>query len=122
MNLFETHAHKDGIATFVVLRGELDLAAETETRRAFERAERWNPAVLVADLRELEFMDATGIKLLVAADDRARKTGRRLVVLTNLDGGISRLLNVAGLDRHLELVDDLSSLNLNGNPRRDTAR
>ena len=122
MDLFKAHGYEDGIATFIALSGELDLAAEKETRRAFERVERWNPAVLVADLTGLEFMDATGIKLLVAADRRARRAGRRLVVLT-APGGVRRLLvDIAGLDRYLELVDDLFGLNSSEGAYRDTAR
>lgn len=121
METFDAHAHEDGVATFVALRGELDLAAEGETRRAFEEAERWDPAVLVADLRGLEFMDATGIRLLVAADARARQAGRRLAVLSD-PGGVRRLLYLAGLDRHLELAEDLLGLGLGEDVHQDPAR
>ena len=60
----------DGRAV-VVTRGELDLATAPELEAAHPGALDGGQDVVV-DLRELEFMDSTGLRVLVAAHARAR--------------------------------------------------
>lgn len=78
----------------VIFGGELDLAAEREARYALEFVEYGSPAVIVVDLRQLTFMDATGLKLLVGAAQRAQAENRRLVALVEgaADDPVRRLL------------------------------
>jgi anti-sigma B factor antagonist len=68
--------------------------AETESSR---------PAFLVLDLRRVRFIDSSGLAALVAAWKRARRDGRRLIVVSS-PGAVERLLTVTGLDRELETV------------------
>ena len=64
---------RDGRAV-VVIRGELDLATAPDLEAALpERLDAGQDVVV--DLRELEFMDSTGLRVLVAA--HARVEGRR---------------------------------------------
>jgi anti-sigma B factor antagonist len=59
---------------------------------------------VILDLRELEFMDSSGAKLIVAASGRARQAGGRLVVVRG-PVAVERIFALVGLDRQLELVD-----------------
>jgi anti-anti-sigma factor len=59
----------------------------------------------VIDLRGLEFMDSTGLRTLVSADQRARNAGRRLAIVRGPEA-VDRIFNVTRLDERLELVDD----------------
>jgi anti-anti-sigma factor len=59
----------------------------------------------VVDLRELEFMDSTGLRTIVAADQRARDGGRRLAIVRGPDA-VDRIFTVTRLDERLEIVDD----------------
>ena len=64
----------------VVLRGELDIATLDDARRQIEAVEAGAPPVLVLDLSRLTFVDSSGVRLALLADDRARAEGRRLAV------------------------------------------
>ena len=65
-------------ACWVQVAGELDI----ETSPQLEQTLREPSAQLVVlDLRELAFMDSTGVHTIVNASARARQLGRRLVLL-----------------------------------------
>jgi anti-sigma B factor antagonist len=91
--------------TRVVLIGELDIASTDELEKQLAAIEVDSPGTLVLDLRRVEFIDSTGLRALIAADERARSTGRRLAVVRGPDA-VARLLTVTQLDQRLELVDD----------------
>ena len=60
------------------LRGELDLATAPELERLLE--ERGGDEVVV-DLRALEFMDSSGVRVLVAGHALAGREGGRLAIV-----------------------------------------
>ena len=91
----------------VVLHGELDITTLPQAERAVEAAEEAAPPVLVLDLSELEYVDSSGVRLVLLADGRARADGRRLPV--RLGGGLARrVFDLLGLLDRLELVDESS--------------
>src|ERR671915_135991 len=57
----------------------------------------------------LEFIDSTGLRIVIAADARARKEGRRLVVVAG-PPSVHRVFRIALLDRRLEFVEDAESI------------
>lgn len=87
----------------VVATGELDIDSVPRLDSALRRAEA-EATVIVLDLRELEFMDCSGVHLLIAADRRIRRAGGRLVVVRG-PAEVQWLLEVLGVDGRLELVD-----------------
>ena len=92
-------ARTDGAALRLV--GELTLATVSEFRHHLIAAETSAPATLVIDLRDLRFVDSTGLAELVATHERSRRARRRLVVVI-APGPVERLLAITGLDRHFE--------------------
>jgi anti-sigma B factor antagonist len=97
-------AERDGRAV-VLIRGELDLATAPDLERVLTEhldAER----DVVVDLRELDFMDSTGLRVLVAAHARVRDGQRFLVVRPPAGGAIAKILTIAGVETELDLVDD----------------
>jgi anti-anti-sigma factor len=54
-------------------------------------------------------MDSSGLRLVLEADMRARRDGRRLVVVRGPDA-VHRVFTVATLDKRLEFVDDPSDV------------
>ena len=64
----------------VVLEGELDIATVDDAQRRVAAAERRAPSLLVIDLSNLTFVDSSGVRVLLVADDRARAAGRRVAV------------------------------------------
>ena len=97
--------HAEGGAAVLALGGELDLGSAAQFEAAIREAERGAPIVLVIDLRDLEFMDSTGLNTLLRADLRARSDGRHLLIVRG-NRHVQRLFSVAGLDDRLTFVDD----------------
>ncbi|HEY8865504.1 MAG TPA: STAS domain-containing protein [Solirubrobacteraceae bacterium] len=105
MGLLEVRtAHADGAAR-IALAGELDIASAPDVEAAFGRLEGSDPPTLIVlDLRELEFMDSTGLRTVVAADTRAREQDRRFEIVRGSDA-VHRIFSVTGLDERLVFVD-----------------
>lgn len=81
----------------LALYGELDIASARIMENALSRAAGAGAEVVVLDLAELEFIDSSGISVLVGAQLRASREGRRLV-LRNLSVQAARVFAVSGLD------------------------
>ena len=65
-------------AAWVHVAGALDIATSPQLDRALsESAAR----LVVLDLRDLAFMDCTGVHTIIEASDSARRDGRRLILL-----------------------------------------
>ena len=96
---------RDGRA-HLTLRGELDLAAAPELEQLVnERLDAGEEVVV--DLRGLEFMDSSGIRVLVAAHARAGRAGARVFVVRPATGSaVAKIIEVSGLDGELNIVDD----------------
>ena len=97
---------RDGRAV-VVIRGELDLATAPELEAALtERLDAGQDVVV--DLRELAFLDSTGLRVLVASHVRAEGGDATFLIVRPLPGApIKRILEIAGVESVLDFVDDV---------------
>jgi anti-anti-sigma factor len=91
-------------AILITLSGELDLSVVDQLEQVLAAAEAKQPSVMVIDLRDLQFMDSSGIRLVVGADLRAREAGRRLILIRGSDP-VHRVFTIALLDKRLEFAD-----------------
>jgi anti-sigma B factor antagonist len=108
---FDDHEVKDGLLIVrqvdegervrLSLQGELDLSNAPTAELKLNEALGSENAVLV-DLRKLEFLDSTGIALLVAALQRDRAA--QLTFLPSETASVRRLLSLTGLDERLPLA------------------
>jgi anti-sigma B factor antagonist len=105
---FACEVHEDGDAPRVVLTGEFDLSVVPGVEDEIRRVEQGVP-LLVVDLSGLEFMDSSGLRTLVSADERARANGRRLVIVQG-PPPVHRVFEITQLDQRLELVPDASAV------------
>ncbi len=92
----------------LTLRGELDLATVPVLEDALQRAERTHDLVVV-DLRDLTFLDSTGLHVLISAEQRARRSSSRLVIVQG-PPQVRRLLELTGAIAQLRVVADPSSV------------
>jgi len=106
---FRVEVYVDDGRVRVVPLGELDLLAAGPFDDQLRELEQAGFACLVVDLRELSFMDCSGLRVLVAAHRRADKAGGGLAVLC-LPGQVRRLLSLSGVDRERELVEHPEAL------------
>jgi anti-sigma B factor antagonist len=91
--------------TVVALEGEIDLSTAPEAEQRIQAAEETSPSRLVIDLREVTFMDSSGLRVLLTAHRRAEEAGRGFALVKG-GGTVNRLLDVTGLTDRLELLDE----------------
>jgi anti-anti-sigma factor len=89
----------------VSLEGELDLSNVLYVEEEIRKAEKRKPAI-VLDLRQLRFLDSTGLRVIVSAHQRARNQGRRLRIVPGGEA-VRRLFRLSGLERRLEFVEEV---------------
>ena len=105
MDAIRVSSEKTDRAVRVSIAGEFDIAGAPRVEEELRRAEEDSPGIVMIDLRELEFMDSTGLRTILAADARAREAGRRLAVVQG-DENIKRVFEVTRLYDRVEIVDD----------------
>ena len=87
-------------------RGELDLATAPELEQKVLAAVRDGGREVVVDLRELTFMDSTGVRAIVAAHHAAEASGTTLRVVRPRPGSaVLRVIEISGIGEALGLVD-----------------
>ena len=92
--------HADRGFTVLEFRGEIDIAAATEILPYLDRATARPRARIVIDLRQVEFFDCSGLRLLYRARHRVlERDGRLHLVCTH--PLTLRILRVTGLNRLL---------------------
>lgn len=102
----------DGM-TRLALSGEFDLSSASLIEDVLKEIEQKQPELLVLDLRELTFMDSTGLRVMVSADARARDDSRRLAIVQGPEP-VHRVFRITGLDDHLEIVETPEAALANG--------
>jgi anti-sigma B factor antagonist len=94
-----------GTVALVTLRGELDLLSTAELEPELERlAEEPGVEVVALDLRALEFLDSSGLRLVIVTDQRLRAAGRRLVLVRGPQP-VQRVFEITRMTERLTFVD-----------------
>ena len=101
---FGIEVKKNGASTRIVPAGELDIATTPALEQAIAEATAEPGTVLVLDLRELAFMDSTGLRTLAQTNARAEEAGFELHIWRG-SRQIERVLEISGLGTLLPLED-----------------
>jgi anti-anti-sigma factor len=88
-------------AVWVHVTGELDIATAPELEAALCEAQS-QARLVVLDLRELAFMDSSGAHVIIDASIRARRRGRRLVLLRT-PPDVDRIFTLTGGSGEVEI-------------------
>lgn len=99
---------KNGLSTLSLL-GELDIATSEKLARSLSNIEGKEPHTIILDLTGLDFIDSSGLRVIVAADSEARRAGRRVVVVEGPEP-VRRVFRHTLLDRRLTLVEDADDI------------
>ena len=91
----------------LALSGELDVASSPELEAELDRAAERE--LVIVDLRELEFIDSTGLGVLVKAHQQAQESGRRFALVRG-GGQVQRLLGLTGLSDQLPVAETREEL------------
>ncbi|MGZ4154840.1 MAG: STAS domain-containing protein [Actinomycetota bacterium] len=100
----EVSAEAGADVAIVTVSGDLDLLTAPELDRSLTGVQA-NGRPVVLDLRRVSFMDSSGLRVILAADARARSAGTRLVLVEG-PPGVQRVFQLTLLDRRLEFVAD----------------
>jgi anti-anti-sigma factor len=98
-------AERDGSLHRIALSGELDLANSATVETELEAALADGEAAVVVDMRELEFIDSTGIALLVATLGRDSAERPRVRFIPSESAAVARVLELTGLNDRLPLAE-----------------
>jgi anti-sigma B factor antagonist len=103
--LFRCDVEHDGAGVVRVLpRGELDMSTAPELERRLDDARAGGATRLIVDLRDLDFMDSTGLTLLTRWSLGAERDGYELALVAGNER-IQRLFELTRLISHFHFVD-----------------
>ena len=89
----------------LTLAGELDLISAPQLESELMAVESPDAGELLLDLAEVQFIDSTGLRVLLGATKRADVTGQKLLV-RHLRGQARRLFEIAGVIEQFSFEDD----------------
>lgn len=110
---FRVEVRNENGAPMLSIQGELDLATSPVLEEELEKVAANRPALAIIDLRELAFMDSTGLSVLIRAHQRALEDGHRLAIV-NGSRQVRRLLSLTGVADRLTVVEEPEELRETG--------
>jgi anti-sigma B factor antagonist len=103
------------------LSGELDLVSSPALGRAMEDQTHADAELIVIDLRRLEFMDSTGLHMVLRIQQAAHDAGRRFALIRGPEQ-VQRLFDLTGLAETLTIADSPDQLLEGWAPPEPTVR
>jgi anti-anti-sigma factor len=76
LGILALRTERQGDAHVIALIGELDLDGAPRLEEELLRVEATDATSIVVDLRELDFIDSTGLRMLIMAADRSQSNDR----------------------------------------------
>ena len=102
-------SRSDGEWTVVNLHGEVDLASAPQFRRGiYDLIDQGNHRIAV-DLADVEFMDSTGLGVLIGSLKRLREADGSMV-LAGIRPSVARVFEITGLDRIFTIHGSLADI------------
>ena len=93
---FATHQAQDGDRCRLMLRGELDLASAPLLEAELRKVQLSGARHVELDLSGLEFIDSTGLTVLIRANEAAESNGHTLS-LSGQNPQVQRLFELTGM-------------------------
>jgi anti-sigma B factor antagonist len=90
-------------AAWVRVEGELDLVSSPKLGRTIDEA-RQSGRRIVLDLREVSFIDSSGVHVIWNTALAVRREGGRLLVVRG-PAHVDRVLSMLGVDKHVSMVE-----------------
>jgi anti-sigma B factor antagonist len=114
-NDFSVDQRNQGNAAVVSVTGELDLRTSPQLEERLNHAFDAGAELVILDLRQIEFMDSTGLRVVLSAHQRAHEAGRRFALVRGADQ-VERVLTLTGVRDLLTVVDAPEDLLASGEP------
>jgi anti-anti-sigma factor len=104
-NTFRLETEQDGNELTVRVAGELDLATAGQLRAALSGAKAKSVTDVVLDLRELVFIDSSGLATILELDRDFGEMGIDFVVLRGPEQ-VDSVFRITGADQRVRVVDE----------------
>jgi anti-sigma B factor antagonist len=101
---FRCESGDDGDRRWVRPTGELDLDTAPLLDQELRDARAGGADRLVLDMRELTFMDSTGLRLVIRWDTAARDDGFEFAIVPGIEV-VQRVFRLTGMDGHLRVAE-----------------
>jgi anti-sigma B factor antagonist len=101
---FEIAGYDSGNVPGLTVRGELDMASGPQLEEAVDAAIRESVGAFVLDFCDLEFLDSSGLSIVLRARAMLARDERHLAIVCP-PGPVRRLVEVAGVADLLFLYD-----------------
>lgn len=88
----------------IVATGEIDLASAGKLQAAIAEL---SGQVVTIDLRGVEFIDSTGLAMLIKEHDRLGESGGELKLVVQEKGPVVRLFELTGVAQSFQLSNSL---------------
>ncbi len=91
--------------TVIAPTGELDLAGASAFRETLRATSLDTTDELIVDLSDVEFIDSSGLAVILEADEQLRRQQRRVAVVAPRGTSAAVLLTLSGLRGRLRVFD-----------------
>jgi anti-anti-sigma factor len=106
--LLKPEVRRDQAEALVLLSGELDASTAGQLYEQLAELTREGVTHVTLDLSELEFMDSTGLSVVIAEHKRTSASGGELIVLSP-QSQVRRVLEITGLTDILHIRSEEQS-------------
>jgi anti-anti-sigma factor len=104
-NSFDATVRNEGDATIIDMRGEINAFAEQALNRAYEDAQRDQPTCIMLNFTDVDYINSTGIALIVGLLAQARMNHIKLVTF-GLSDHYLEIFNITRLADFMTIVHD----------------
>jgi anti-anti-sigma factor len=101
----EASVRQQGNAAVITLRGEIDSFGEVALNQAYDAAEAFGKPAVLLNFTGVDYINSTGIALIVGLLARARKSGRRLLT-SGLSSHYVEIFQITRLSDFMSLYPD----------------
>ena len=105
---FSAQVRKEDQHTVIDLYGEINAQADAALNEAYAEADSHEPEAIVLNFSNVEYINSTGIALIVGLLAETRKTHRRLVVY-GLSEHYVQIFQITRLSDFMDIFQDESS-------------
>jgi anti-anti-sigma factor len=98
---FRVWTEPDGEGLVVRAAGEMDIASAEAFEGELRGALAGEASTVTLDLGEVEFIDSSGLRVLLKAIGLSNETGTRFEILRRLSPAVERTFKIAGLAERL---------------------
>ncbi|HEY0757062.1 MAG TPA: STAS domain-containing protein [Ktedonobacteraceae bacterium] len=105
---FEAHVRHQPAVGIIDLQGEINVLAEEVLNKAYDEAVSQQPGMILLNFREVEYINSTGIALVVGLLKRSRQAKRALVAC-NMSDHYREIFQITRLTDFMRLFPDEAS-------------